>query len=87
VDFCNGGWGCIKSLKVLKVEVKVIFSVLACFGHISIKIILKINRERRERRFVLEKIEFWAYKNHGSAAVTGRAPGATSLDPLVLYNM
>jgi len=31
---------------VLKAEVKVI---LACFGHISIKIMLKINRERSER--------------------------------------
>ena len=35
-----------KSLKVLKVEVKVIF---ACFGHIFIKIMFKFNRERRKK--------------------------------------
>ena len=39
------------SLKVLKVEK----SFLACFGHISIKIMLKINRERSERRNKWEK--------------------------------
>ena len=38
-----------------KVEVQVIF--LVCFGHISIKIMLKINRERGKNR---EKIAFWA---------------------------
>jgi len=43
VDFVNGGG----IEKVLKVEVKVI---LACFGYISIKIMLKINLERSERR-------------------------------------
>jgi len=44
----GGGWrGGRKSLKVLMVEGK---SFLACFGHISIKIMLKINRERGERR-------------------------------------
>jgi len=37
VDSVNGGGGGRKSLKVLKVEVKVIFS--ACFSHTSIKII------------------------------------------------
>ena len=42
MDFVKGRGG-RKSLKVLKVEVKVI---LACFGHI----IPKINRERSERR-------------------------------------
>jgi len=44
-----------KSLKVFKVEVKVI--ILRVFGHISIKIMLKINRERRKIR---EKIVFGA---------------------------
>ena len=43
--------GCRKSLKVLKVEV--LQSFLACFGavlgHISIKIRLKMVRERSER--------------------------------------
>ena len=55
VDVVNKGGG-RKSLKVLKVEVKVI---LACFGHISIKIMLKINRERRinkeNKRFGIKK--------------------------------
>jgi len=45
---CQGDWGRgRKSLNVLKVEVKVI---LACFGHTSIKIMLKINHERSEQR-------------------------------------
>jgi len=46
VDFVNrgGGGGGRKSLKVLKVEVK----VLACFSPISIKIMPQINRERRK---------------------------------------
>jgi len=35
-----------KREKMWKVEVKVI---LACFGHIYIKIIFKINRERRNK--------------------------------------
>jgi len=48
--FKKGGGG-RKSLKVLKVEK----SFLACFGHISIKIMLKINRERSERRNKWEK--------------------------------
>ena len=39
----RGGRKCRKSLKVLKVKVKVIS--LVCFGHISIKILLTINRE------------------------------------------
>jgi len=39
------GGGGRKSLKVLKVEVKIF---LACFSHMSIKIMLKINRERRK---------------------------------------
>jgi len=46
VDFVNGEGG-RKSLKLLKVEVKVI---LACFGHIAITIMLKTNRERSEQR-------------------------------------
>jgi len=37
----------LKSLKVLKVEVKAI--VLAWFGHSSINMMVKINRERSER--------------------------------------
>jgi len=42
------GVGVRKSLKVLKVEVKVIFSVF--FGHISILMMLKLNREQSERK-------------------------------------
>jgi len=54
VDFVNGQGGSRKSLKVLKVEVKVIFSVFwRHLGHISIKIRLLMIRERSER----EKIE------------------------------
>jgi len=46
VDFVNGVWGGgRKSVKVFKVEGKVI---LACFSHILIKIMLKINREQRK---------------------------------------
>jgi len=52
----GGGGGFRKSLKVLKVEVEVIFSM---FGHISIKIMLKKNREQSERRQFLEKLAFW----------------------------
>jgi len=49
VDFVNGGGG-RKSLKVLEVEVKVILSVHWCrLGHISIKMRLKMNRERSGR--------------------------------------
>ena len=48
VDFVNGEGGGRKSLKVLNVEVNVI--ILACFGHISIKTMLKSNRERSERQ-------------------------------------
>ena len=44
---CQQGGGCKKIIKVLKVELKVF---LACFGHFSIKMMLKINRERSERR-------------------------------------
>ena len=57
-----------KSLKVLKGEVKVLF--VACFGHISIKIML--NRQRRKN----EKNAFRALENHRSATVRGGAPGA-----------
>jgi len=46
VDFVKGR-GVRKSLKLLKVEVKVLFSV---FGHTSIKIMHKVNFERREGR-------------------------------------
>jgi len=55
VDFVNGGGG-RKTLKVFTVEVKVIF---ACFGHISIKIVLKTNREQSERGKIWEKLAFW----------------------------
>jgi len=44
MDFVNGERG-RKSLKVLKVEIQVF---LACFGPISIKIRLKMNRERSQ---------------------------------------
>jgi len=44
VDFVNWGVAGVVE-KVLKVEVKVI---LACFDHISIAIMLNINRERSE---------------------------------------
>ena len=47
---CQRGWG--GGRKVLKVKVKVI---LASFGHISIKIMLKINRELSERRKKIRK--------------------------------
>jgi len=48
-------------------------SFLACFGHISIKIMLKMNRERRIN---CEKLSFGAYTNHRSAAVRGGGGGA-----------
>jgi len=41
---------------VLKVDVK---GILARFGHISIKIMLEINRERSERK-KREQLAFWA---------------------------
>jgi len=44
-----------KSLKVLKVEVKVI---LACFGPISFQLVFNNNRERSERRKKCEKLAF-----------------------------
>jgi len=44
----TGGGGGRKPLKVLTVEIKTSF--LACFCHISLKIMLKMNRERSERR-------------------------------------
>jgi len=52
---CQRGEG-KKSLKVLKVEVKVIY----CFGNICIKIMLKSNRERRK----IEKNSLLGIKNH-----------------------
>jgi len=57
------GWrgGGRKSLKVLMVEVKVkVKVILRDFDHISINIMLRINRERSERRKIREKIAFWA---------------------------
>ena len=57
MDFVNGGGGGSKSLKVLMVEVKVI--IFRVIGHISIKFLLKINRERSERRKIREKLAFW----------------------------
>jgi len=58
-SLCQRGVGCRKSLKVLKVEVK---DILACVGHISIKIMLLINREWSEQRINWEKLAFWAYQ-------------------------
>ena len=66
----TGGGGGRKSVKVWKVEGKVI---LACFSHISINNMLKINRELSERRKIWEILPFWAYKNHRSVAVRGEA--------------
>jgi len=64
-------------LKVLTVEEKVILSV---FCYISIKIMLKINRERRKKKN-MRKISVLGIKK--SAAVSG-APGAPPLlDPLM----
>jgi len=76
----GGGGRGRKSLKVFMVELKVIISRV--FGHVSIKIMLKINRERSERRKI-EKNLHSGHKKHRSAAVRGGAPGAPPLDPLV----
>jgi len=61
-DLRGGAWilstggGSRKSLKVLKVEVKVIFRVFWCrLGHLSIKIRRKMIRERSERGKVEKK--------------------------------
>jgi len=43
---------------------------LACFGHISMKIMLKVNREQRKKN---RKISVLSIKKHRSAAVRGRA--------------
>ena len=72
MNFVNGGGGGSKSLKVLKVEES---HYLARLGHISIKIMLIINRERSERR-KWGKNSAMGIKNHRSAAVRGEAPGA-----------
>ena len=55
VDFVNGGGGGRNSFKVMKIEVKVI---LACFGHISIKVMLTINREQSEQKKREKKMRF-----------------------------
>ena len=68
------GRGGRKSVKMLKVAVKVI--IFACFGHISITLMLKSNLERSEQEKKRETLAFWAKNNHKSAAVRGRAPGA-----------
>jgi len=47
ISLAKNTYGGRKSLNVLKVEVKVI---LAGFGHISIRIMLLINRELSERK-------------------------------------
>jgi len=49
----GGGEGGRKSLKVLKVEAKALF--LACFGHISIIIMLKMNRKGSKQRKIEKK--------------------------------
>jgi len=77
---CQGG-GCKgrKSLKVFMVEVKVI--IFRVLGHVSMKIMLKISRERRKQ---LRKISILGIKKHRSAAVRGGAGCAPPpLDPLV----
>jgi len=47
---CQRGEGCLTKI-IEQVKIKVIF--LACFGHISIKIMLKINREKEREKSVL----------------------------------
>jgi len=63
VDFVNG-WGCSKSLKVLRVEVY----VLACFGHVSYKNLPK-NKSPAKRDKIIQEVERFEHKNHRSAAV------------------
>jgi len=60
------GSGGRKSLKVLTVEIKFIFSM---FGPISIKGRLKMKRERKKER----TFSVWGIKDHSSAAVGGSA--------------
>ena len=69
---------------MLKVEVKVILRT-ACFDHISIKIMHKINRERCELRKKCEEISVLGIKNHRSAAVRGGGGAGCPLplEPLV----
>ena len=85
MDFVNGRGGGRKSLKVLMVEFKVKVKLfLRDFDHISINIMLKINRERSERRKIREKLAFLGMKKHRSVAIRGGgAPGAPPLEPLV----
>ena len=69
----TGGWGgggFRKSLKVLKVAVKVI---LACFGYIS-KFLLKFCLKLIASEASEDKNEKNSYKNHRSAAVSRRPP-------------
>jgi len=63
------GGGGRKQMKVLTIEVKLF---LASLGHISIKMMLKMNRERSERRKKkeLRKFDVWGIKNHRSAAAS-----------------
>ena len=64
MDFVNRGGGSRKSLKVLKVEVKVI---LAWFGHFLLKLCIKlIASEAGEEK--IEKNSVWGIQNHGSAS-------------------
>jgi len=59
-------------LKVLMVEFKVKVKLfLRDFDHISINIMLKINRERSERR----KISVLGMKKHRSVAIRGARAG------------
>jgi len=74
VDFVNGGGGWKKSLKVLKIEVKVIFQrVLPLFLlELCLKMIASVAIEEK-----LCKISVLGIKNHRSAAVRGGGtPGA-----------
>ena len=82
----GGAWtlstGGRKSLKVLKVEVKVILKrVLVLFLlHLCLKLVASEASEEKKR----EKLAFWALKNHRSAAVRGGARVRPPLDPLVI---
>ena len=70
MDFVNlGGWWNI----IENDEVKV--TELACFGHISIIVIVKINLERSERK-KKRKVIVLGIQIKGPRPLGGRAPGA-----------
>jgi len=52
--------------------------ILACFSPMYIIIMLKMYRERTERKLI-EKICVWGIKKHRSAAVRGAPPGPASV--------